>query len=35
MLITLVFILGLIMGATIGLFAAALLLTAKGDEECS
>lgn len=32
MLITLVFILGLILGATIGLFVAALMLTAKGDE---
>ena len=32
--LTLVFILGLILGATIGLFTACLLLTAKGDDEC-
>lgn len=32
MLITIVFILGLILGATIGLFVAALMLATKGDE---
>lgn len=35
MMLTLVFILGLILGATIGLFTACLMLTAKGDDECS
>lgn len=30
--LTIVFILGLILGATIGLFTACLMLTAKGDE---
>lgn len=30
--LTLVFILGLILGATIGLFTACLMLTAKEDE---
>ena len=33
--LTIVFILGLILGATIGLFTACLMLTAGEDDECS